>query len=226
MFFHALPYFAELSFQTVNKQTVFNEDKFFNCLFWVLIGIFATFLFDVVVDKILGGHDHDDHDHIEEGADDGELKITKEGKVMAIVNVMGDLTHNVIDGITIGATYMINPKIGLGTTFATLMHEIPHEISDFGVLVNSGFGLSRVILVELTTAMGAFVGTYIGLYLGEVYMAEAFAYSSGSFLFVAMGLFFHEIKRVKNSWAMTFCLLIGASMGLVMMYAVAKMEGH
>ena len=54
----------------------------------------------------------------------------------------------------------IYAQVGLSTTVAVLVHEIPHEIGDFALLVQSGFSIKSAIAVQLLTALGAFLGMF------------------------------------------------------------------
>jgi len=49
----------------------------------------------------------------------------------AIMNLVGDFVHNIIDGLIIGASYLVNIPTGIATTMAVVLHEIPQEIGDF-----------------------------------------------------------------------------------------------
>lgn len=59
-------------------------------------------------------------------------------KVAGILNLAADSLHNLTDGIAIGAAFATGTGLGYSTALATLMHELPHEIGDFAVLVQSG----------------------------------------------------------------------------------------
>jgi zinc and cadmium transporter len=52
------------------------------------------------------------------------------------MNLIGDMVHNLMDGIIIGVAFMANTEIGIATTIAVILHEIPQEIGDFGVLLH------------------------------------------------------------------------------------------
>ncbi|CAM9553668.1 unnamed protein product [Chrysoparadoxa australica] len=80
-----------------------------------------------------------------------------------LLNMMGDALHNLTDGIAIGASFSSGHALGVATTISTCFHEVPHELSDFAVLVQSGYGKYEAIGAQLLTAVAAFVGAYIGV---------------------------------------------------------------
>jgi zinc transporter 7 len=79
--------------------------------------------------------------------------------VAGYLNLVADFTHNVTDGLSIGATFAISQRLGLVTTLAVFLHEIPHEIGDFAILIQCGFSKRRAMAAQLVTALGALAGT-------------------------------------------------------------------
>ena len=67
----------------------------------------------------------------------------------AYLNLVADCSHNFTDGLAIGASFLVNRNVGLITTLTILLHEVPHEIGDFAILVKSGCTKRKVILVVL-----------------------------------------------------------------------------
>ncbi len=59
-------------------------------------------------------------------------------KVSGYLNLAADFTHNFTDGLAIGASFLVGPAVGAVTTLTILLHEVPHEIGDFAILVQSG----------------------------------------------------------------------------------------
>lgn len=82
-----------------------------------------------------------------------------------------DFTHNITDGLAMAASFYASPTIGATTTVAVFFHEIPHEVGDFALLVQSGFSKRAAIGAQFFTAAGAFLGKitcYITCYVYAV----------------------------------------------------------
>merc|ERR1712172_396235 len=89
----------------------------------------------------------------------------KEIKVAGYLNLAADAFHNFTDGLAIGASFLAGEQIGIITTLTILLHEIPHEIGDFAILIQSGVPRNKAILLQLLTAVGAMAGTLLSLFL-------------------------------------------------------------
>ena len=59
-------------------------------------------------------------------------------KVAGYLNLAADFAHNFTDGLAIGASFLGGDTLGIITTITIFLHEIPHEIGDFAILVQSG----------------------------------------------------------------------------------------
>lgn len=66
------------------------------------------------------------------------LSLSVDIKVSGYLNLAADFTHNFTDGLAIGASFLVGPAVGVVTTITILLHEVPHEIGDFAILVQSG----------------------------------------------------------------------------------------
>ncbi len=67
-----------------------------------------------------------------------KLCVSADIKVSGYLNLAADFTHNFTDGLAIGASFLVGPAVGAVTTITILLHEVPHEIGDFAILVQSG----------------------------------------------------------------------------------------
>ncbi|ODO07610.1 solute carrier family 39 (zinc transporter), member 7 [Cryptococcus wingfieldii CBS 7118] len=102
-----------------------------------------------------------------ETAEDDKEKVNPSLKLSAYLNLFGDFTHNITDGLAMAASFYSSPALGAVTTIATFCHEIPHEIADYSILIKSGFTKSQAMGSQFFTAVGAFVGTFLGIWIAE-----------------------------------------------------------
>nr|AMD82964.1 zinc transporter protein ZIP2 [Russula atropurpurea] len=96
-------------------------------------------------------------------SEDAKGKISGPSKLSAYLNLFGDFVHNITDGLALSASFYSGPMIGATTTLACFAHEIPHEIADYSILIRSGFTKRQAMQSQFLTAVGAFVGTFMGI---------------------------------------------------------------
>ncbi|TQV96091.1 imidazoleglycerol-phosphate dehydratase [Cordyceps javanica] len=95
-------------------------------------------------------------------------EINPSVKLGGYLNLIADFTHNITDGLAMSASFYASPTIGATTTVAVFFHEIPHEVGDFALLVQSGFSKRAAMGSQFVTAIGAFLGTLIGIAVQEL----------------------------------------------------------
>jgi len=86
-------------------------------------------------------------------------------KVSGFLNLAADMTHNFTDGLAIASSFLLSTSVGITTTVAVLVHEIPHEIGDFAILLQSGFSRRQAMTAQFATAVGALLGCILGIVL-------------------------------------------------------------
>lgn len=89
-------------------------------------------------------------------------------KLAGILNMIADFTHNITDGLAMSASFYASPTVGATTTMAVFFHEIPHEVGDFALLIQSGFSKRSAMGAQFVTAVGALLGTLIGIAVQEL----------------------------------------------------------
>lgn len=105
---------------------------------------------------------------------------------VAMSNLVGDGLHNLLDGSLIGASYLVSPTVGLATTIAVVLHEIPQELGDFGILVHSGVKPKRALGLNLLTGSMAVVGAILALLSGDALSEELLLpIAAGAFIYIA-----------------------------------------
>lgn len=142
------------------------------------------------------------------------------------LNILADMAHNFIDGLIIGASYLVGAKMGLATSLAVLLHEIPHEFSNFGILVKSGFSRWRALLINFLTGVTALVGGLVAWWVGgsmEGFIHLLIPLTAGGFIYIAGSDLVPQLhKDVKSVRALVQFIAILAGIGL--MFLVKLME--
>lgn len=92
----------------------------------------------------------------------------KEVKLSAYLNIIADFTHNITDGLAMSSSFYASPTIGATTTLAVFCHEIPHEVGDFALLIQGGMNKRMAMGLQFVTALGALLGTFIGIAVQEL----------------------------------------------------------
>lgn len=94
-------------------------------------------------------------------------EINTSVKLAGLLNLIADFTHNITDGLALSTSFYASPALGATTTMAVFFHEIPHEVGDFALLIQSGFSKRDAMGAQFVTAVGAFIGTFIGIWVNE-----------------------------------------------------------
>ena len=144
----------------------------------------------------------------------------------AYLNLAADFAHNFTDGLAIGASYLAGRDIGLVTTFTILLHEVPHEIGDFAILIQSGYRKRQAMFLQLWTAVGAMVGTACGLILeqaGSSVSMWILPFTAGGFIYIATVTVIPELLEKSSLWQ-TLMELLAMVVGISMMVFITFLE--
>ncbi len=176
----------------------------------LILGGFLTFF---LLEKLFIWHHH----HLVETPEDHQRKDHSHPCEIGFINLLGDGIHNFTDGMLIAASFLVDPVVGVGTTVAVLLHEIPQEIGDFGVLIHSGFSVKKALFFNFLTALAAIAGALLVLSFGQ--QAQTISeflipFTIGSFLYIAAGDLIPELKKqgtIKSSLIQLVALLAGVA---------------
>jgi len=197
VFFHLLPEYIEMGEFTVISSSL------------IIVGI-VTMLF---IEKFIHWH----HCH--------HVSSLEHAHPFAIMNLIGDAFHNFLDGLIVGASYLVSIPVGIATTIAVVLHEIPQEISDFGVLLQGGFKKTKALMFNFLSALTAVLGVVLALILNELmggmdkilipFTIGAFIYIAGTDLIPEI----HKELKVHRSLAQLLAFVLGIliMLGLVLL---------
>ncbi|XP_055529215.1 metal cation symporter ZIP14 [Wyeomyia smithii] len=118
---------------------------------------------------------------------------------VAFMVILGDGLHNVTDGLAIGAAFAADPVTGMATSFAILCHELPHELGDFALLLQSGVSIRRALALNIVSSILSFAGMFLGLLvtgLHESVVRWIYAGTAGTFLYIALADLVPEMNRI------------------------------
>ena len=129
--------------------------------------------------------------------------VTSETHLHPVVtlNLIGDAAHNFIDGMFIGASFLAGVPLGVATTLAVILHEIPQEIGDFGVLIHGGLSVKRALIFNFFSALTAVLGALVSLILGRYisgYPVVLLPITAGGFLYIAGSDLIPELHQCSN----------------------------
>ena len=213
---------------------------------WVLAGIITFLAVEKIVRLLKIGHDHG-HSH---GAGDSkkepekkelnkkkdktektEKKSTKKEEkpqkmeVAGYLNLAADFTHNFTDGLAIGASYLAGNSVGIVTTVTILLHEVPHEIGDFAILIKSGCSKKKAMFLQLTTAVGAVAGNILAL-LGTSENSSPWIlpFTAGGFIYIATVSVIPELLEHSTKLGQSLKEIFALLLGVFMMVLITHIE--
>lgn len=123
-------------------------------------------------------------------------------RALAAVNLLGDAIHNFIDGLLIGGSWLAGPAVGMATTLAVLLHEVPQELGDFGILLHAGLAPRQAVRLNLASGSVAILGTVVALAAGAVARERVVALllpvAAGGFVYIAAADLIPELQRDRT----------------------------
>ncbi len=182
----------------------------------VLIGILLFF----VLERFIHWFHHHHHHHDKE---------EKELKPVVPLVIFGDGVHNFIDGVVIGATFLVDIRLGIITMLAIVVHELPQEIGDFGILLHEGVKKSKIFLYNLLSQLTAVIGGVLTFFIGSTIdgiLPYLIAGTSGFFIYIALSDLIPDIHNEnKKGFALieTVLLFVGIS---VIWLSLTFLGGH
>jgi len=179
--------------------------------------IIGGILLFFVVEKYLHWHHHYESEDIE------EHHVHPVGKML----LLSDGIHNFIDGLIIGSSYMVSTELGIATTLAVVLHEIPQEIGDFAVLLHAGFSRTRALWLNFASALTSILGVIIVLVAGTV--SEQISiwlipFAAGGFIYIALSDLIPELHKKSESASHTLSQLILIALGVALMLLLLILE--
>ncbi len=176
----------------------------------IIAGILLFFIFE----KFMHWHHHND--------DIDEYHIHPVGKLV----LFSDGVHNFIDGVIIGISFMVSIPLGVATSLAVILHEIPQEIGDFAVLLHAGYTRKRALWLNFLSAFAAIFGTIFAFTLGSAgadFTKWILPIAAGGFIYIAVADLIPELQKTKK-FSQSISQLLSLVLGVILMVGLVFLE--
>jgi len=148
-----------------------------------------------------------------------ELREKENKKIVGYLNLLANCTDNLLHGLAVGSSFLSSSRLGITTTAAILLHEIPHEFGDFAILLKSGFDRWEAARAQISTALVGLLGALVALAFEssddlETLLMYILPFTAGGFLNIALVSVVPELMEEKRAWpafCQFLCLLAGIS---------------
>jgi zinc and cadmium transporter len=142
--------------------------------------------------------------------------------------VIGDSFHNFTDGIIIASAFLADVKLGIFTAAAIIAHEVPQEVGDFLVLLNSGFSKSRALLLNALSSLAAVVGALLGYFMlsaAQEWVPRVLAIAAASMIYVAVADLIPGLQR-RTRLVETLVQVVFIALGILTLWGGHLLVGQ
>jgi zinc and cadmium transporter len=155
---------------------------------YVLVGIVV---FSITERALVWHHHHHNHKS-------HDIHLEKKPSAYIPLLIIGDTVHNFIDGVIIAATFLFSAPLGLITTLAVFLHEMPQEIGDFSIMQHAKYPKNKIFWYNFASASATFVGALVIFFMSYAVQAKLYpliAFAAGGFIYIAAADLMPELKH-------------------------------
>jgi zinc and cadmium transporter len=187
------------AFTGLLPEALEQNDNFYSILLATLIAFLIFFFLERFLQVFHHHHEHEE----------------KKKKSSSSLIIIGDTLHNALDGVAIGAAFLVSPATGIVAAIAVALHEIPQEIGDFGLLLKNGMKHKKVVLVNVISALATTITAVIVYGFGNSessLIPYMLAITAGFFIYIAASDIVPELhEKSKSKYDLRpWFLLLGA----------------
>lgn len=182
-------------------------------VYWALLAGVCVFF---IMERLIHWYHHHGHEHHRK----------EEIAPSVYLILLGDGLHNFFDGLAIATAFSVSWEVGVVTTLAIVLHEIPQELADFVVLVHGGLTVSKALIYNLISGLTAVAGAILGWYFLQRVngsLPYLLAFNAGMFIYISCSDLIpslHEDFKKDRKWLQTITFLVGVVFMAVIMNAV------
>lgn len=229
------------------------------CGLWILGGFTLFLVADLLIRSLeerrhVGKEDDNNNNHAHHSHSSASSSQQTSSLSLVILNMTADALHNFTDGLAIGASYaavssmkahdsflsMFTSRGGLAS-LSILLHEVPHELGDYCTLIRAGYSKSQAIRAQFFTAIAAFMGTTVALFVVGATAPEEQQHpghhiqhddrsqylllvTAGGFLYMAATTILPEVLHERGSLLFRMTQVLAFVAGILLLYFVALLE--
>jgi zinc and cadmium transporter len=140
---------------------------------------------------------------------------------VAVSNLLGDGLHNFIDGVIVAGAFSVSPQLGIATTAAVGLHELPQELGDFGILLHAGLEPRRALLLNFLSGLTAIAGGALTLLFStpDTIVRLFLPFTAGTFVYIASTDLIPELHKEPEP-AKSLLQVVALLMGVAVMAAL------
>ncbi len=179
----------------------------------ISISFLAGVLIFFILEKIIHGQQY--HQHSEDRQQKKEKK--KQIKPVAYMSLIVSTIHNFLDGLVIVSAYLVSIPAGIGTTIAVGLHEIPHEVGSFSILLHGGFNRRKALFINFLSALAAVVGALVALWLSNIVGSLQMIIvpiAAGGLLYIAGSDLIPELHKEAHGFKSSFWQVVSFIVGI------------
>jgi zinc and cadmium transporter len=146
---------------------------------------------------------------------------------LAYMNLFGDAVHNLIDGLIIGSSYLASIPLGVSTTLAVILHEVPQELGDFGILLYAGMTKRRALWFNFLTALTAILGALVSFIIGPLvkgFVPLVIPFAAGNFIYIAGSDLVPELRKDVPEPGKAALQGLSIALGVALMLLILLLE--
>ncbi len=140
--------------------------------------------------------------------------------------LVGDSLHNFVDGVAVAVAVMVSLPLGIGTCLAVMVHEIPQEVGDFFILIESGFSRRKAFVYNAASSLAALAGgiaAYVGVSAVRAITSHLMAFSAAGFIYIALADLIPSHRRETSLRSLTQqVFLILAGIGVIYLLSLRE----
>lgn len=143
------------------------------------------------------------------------------------LSIIGDSLHNFFDGIVIAASFQVNISLGIATSLAVFLHEVPQEIGDFAIMLHHKYSLKKTLFLNLVSGTFSLLGVIITFFFSQFiqnFSLYLLPVTAGAFIYLASSDLIPELHRHSPKPSSSIIQLVLLIIGIILMYSLSFFE--